>query len=302
MNNIESIKALLEKRSISYLENEPLARHSSFKVGGSAALFVKPTTADDLIYTARLANEYSVKFRTIGNASNILFSDNGYDGIILLSSGYNKIEVNDSVIYAAGGASYTKLSSYAGDIGLGGLEFAYGIPGTVGGAVYMNAGAYGKETSSVLLSVDAYDVENDKCICLDRSECKFGYRNSIFIENRKLIILGARFGLTTGSREEIKAQMNELMARRRAGQPLEYPSAGSTFKRPTGHFAGKLIEDCGLKGCAIGGAQVSEKHAGFIINKSNATADDVLELIQFVKKKVNDSFGVMLECEIEYID
>ena len=209
---------------------------------------------------------------------------------------------NDNCIVAGAGASMLKLANFAQQNGLSGLEFAHGIPGTVGGGVYMNAGAYGGEICQVLKSCLVFDQIDGYIFLIDASQCDFSYRHSIFMDNKNLIVLFATFELKKGNPDEIKAKMDEYKAKRMASQPLEYPSAGSTFKRPEGYFAGKLIEDSGLKGFSVGGAQVSEKHAGFVINKGGATAEDIKNLVAHIQKTVKEKFDVSLECEIEFVE
>ena len=297
----EYIKILAEN-SVTYKENEPLSRHSSFEIGGPAAVAAFPASADDIKLCIKAAKDCGVRYKLIGNGSNVLFSDNGFDGAIIFTSNAKNIEIKGNTIKAECGASFTYLASVAAKNSLSGLEFAYGIPGTVGGAVYMNAGAYGGEVSDVLCSSLCFDSGSGNERILDKSSHGFSYRTSVYERDQSLIVLGATFELKEKSSEEIKSVMDDFMSRRRDKQPLEFPSAGSTFKRPEGYFAGKLIEDAGLKGYRIGGAEVSEKHAGFVINRGGATAEDVLSLVRYIKATVAEKFGVSLECEIKYVD
>ena len=227
------------------------------------------------------------------------------DGVVVSLCALSSVDIDvtdDNCIVAGAGASMLKLANFAQENGLSGLEFAHGIPGSVGGGVYMNAGAYGGEICQVLKSCLIFDKESGTFFIADAKECEFSYRHSIFMDNKDLLILFATFELKEGNPDEIKAKMDELKSSRVSKQPLEYPSAGSTFKRPEGYFAGKLIEDAGLKGYSIGGAQVSEKHAGFVINRENATANDVKNLIEHIKKEVKEKFDVSLECEVEFVE
>ncbi len=291
----------LSENGINFAVNVPLSEHSSFRIGGPADIGIFAKSIDEIINALRLARECDVKHIVIGNGSNVLFSDLGYRGAVIFTSGAKDIEINGNTVTAECGASFTHLALTASKHALSGLEFAYGIPGTVGGAVYMNAGAYGGEVKDILISSLAYDAERDEVLELSASDHNFDYRSSIFAQNSALTVLSATFELAFGSIDEIKFKMDDLMQRRRDKQPLEYPSGGSTFKRPEGYFAGKLIEDAGLKGFSVGGAQVSEKHAGFVINRGGATANEVLSLVEHIKNKVFSQFGVMLECEIKYI-
>ncbi len=290
---------MLSENCIKYEENTRLSEHSSFKVGGPAALGVFPESTEEIVKAVRLARECKIKYTVIGNGSNVVFADRGYLGAVIFTSGAKSIEINGNTVKAECGASFTHLAAFAGKASLAGLEFAYGIPGTVGGAVYMNAGAYGGEVKDALRTSLCYDAASGEI--LEIREHAFSYRTSIYAKSPSLTVLEATFELASGDADEIKTKMDELMEKRRDKQPLEFPSAGSTFKRPEGHFAGKLIEDAGLKGYTVGGAQVSEKHAGFVINRGGATANDILELVEHIKKVVSSQFGVMLECEIKYI-
>ncbi len=292
----------LKSRLIPYKKDLSLAAYCTFSVGGYAKIAVFPESVEDLSLAVLEAKKLGIRYTVIGNGSNVLFSDEGFDGVIIFTSACKKAEVKGNRIYAECGVSFTHLASLACRNSLSGLEFAYGIPGTVGGAVYMNAGAYGGEVSNVLLSSECFDCNTGKTVTLSAEEHGFDYRTSVYAKNEDLIALSAVFELKYGESDTIKATMSELMAKRRDKQPLEFPSAGSTFKRPNGYFAGKLIEDSGLKGFSIGGAQVSEKHAGFVINRGGATSKEVLSLIDHIKKTVMDNFGVELECEIKYID
>lgn len=301
MDKYTYVSELLEKNGIKVLRDEPLAGHSTFRIGGAARLAVMPDSTEKIIEAVRCASEASVDHVVIGNGSNVLFSDLGYDGLVIFPRRADRVEIVGNTVKADAGAPFTKLAVTVKNAGLTGLEFAYGIPGSVGGAVYMNAGAYGGEASQVLASSLAYDSSNNGIRTLTNEEHCFGYRTSVYSRSGgTLSVLSATFELKPGNADEIGAVMSDLMKRRKEKQPLEYPNAGSVFKRPTGYFVGKLITDSGLKGYSIGGAQVSEKHAGFIINRGGATADDVLRLVEHIQKTVFEKFGVSLECEINF--
>ncbi len=269
---------------------------SSMKVGGRVKRLCRPANVDAF---AEALRQIEAPFVVLGNGSNVFFTSAGYEGTVVLTTAINHIKETEKGFVCGAGASLTALAARAGDRGLTGLEFAYGIPGSVGGAVFMNAGAYGGEIKDVLASVLCADKEG-KLYNISAEEAKLSYRHSAFMENG-LYILEATFELCEGNRDEIKAKMLDNMCRRKAKQPLEYPSCGSTFKRPEGHFAGALIEGCGLKGFSVGGAKVSEKHAGFVINGGGATGDDVLLLIREVQRIVKEQTGVDLETEVRII-
>ena len=295
------IKALLNQAGINFEENYPLAKHSSFKIGGEAELAIFPEDEQTLVDALCILKENKVRTEIIGNASNVLFGDGVLNGAFVFTSKISVYSFDGERLSASCGASLTGMAKKAADRGLSGLEFAYGIPGSIGGAVYMNAGAYGSCVSEVLLSSRVLDVNTGKIFELNLSEHNFDYRKSVFMEREGLVCLGANFGLRIGEKESIYAKMNEFMTSRKEKQPLEYANAGSYFKRPEGHFAGKLIEDCGLKGFSIGGAAVSPKHAGFIINLGGATASDVIALEGEIKRRVFECFGVTLEREVRII-
>ncbi len=280
--------------------DEPMSRHTTFRIGGNADYFVKPGNADEVAAVIAVCREYSIPYFILGNGSNLLVSDDGYRGMIInIMDNMDSVTVDGRIITAQAGALLVRVSVMARDNALTGLEFASGIPGTIGGAVYMNAGAYGGEMKNVVKTVRAID-EYGRIYELDSEKMDFSYRHSI-VEERKLIVLEVTLELEHGSREAINDRMKELAEARRSKQPLEYPSAGSTFKRPEGYFAGKLIMDAGLRGYSVGGAQVAEKHCGFVINKGGATASDVVELIRDVQHDVDDKFGVTLEPEVKML-
>ena len=288
----------LENRKIEFVENEPMSKHTTFKIGGNARLVVMPESEEEIAFIVKKCNELGVRYLTVGNGSNLLVSDKGIDAcVILLGKGFDGIRlIDDTTVFAEAGAMLIKVCTFALENGLSGLEFAYGIPGSCGGAAFMNAGAYGGEMKDVLYRCDHITISGEKG-CLEGDDLKLSYRHSAYYDNG-CIVTGLYLKLKKGDREEIKAKMQDLMSRRHEKQPLEFPSAGSTFKRPEGYFAGALIEECGLKGMSVGGAQVSTKHAGFVINKGGATCSDVLELCKKVSQTVEREKGVRLEMEI----
>lgn len=280
--------------------NEPMSEHTTFKVGGCCDIMAFANSAESVKQLVLYSNASGLDYYIIGNGSNVLFSDSGFRGaIITLGADFSDIEVNDCVITASAGASLKKVCLKALECGLTGLEFAYGIPGTVGGAVYMNAGAYGGEMKDVVSRVVCVS-KSGEIITYGAEELDFSYRSSRFTCSGD-VILSICFKLQKGDTTAIKARMAELMERRKSRQPLEYPSAGSTFKRPQGTYAGLVIEQSGLKGYTVGGAQVSEKHANFVINRGGATAGDIMRLISDVKLIVKEKTGYELECEVRII-
>lgn len=299
--SIENLINILDKNEIEYKKDMLLASLSSFKIGGSCALAVFPKSKEELVISICEARASSIRYGVIGKGSNILFSDDGYDGMLLFTSHMNQIKEGKGIIYAEAGVHLGALSSYAASRSLSGLEFAYGIPGSLGGAVFMNAGAYGGEIKDVTVYSDYYDPGTDTFGRFSGDAQGFSYRKSVYSENQELVILGAAIKLNSGNESDIRALMNENMKKRRDKQPLEYPSAGSAFKRPENDFAARLIDECGLKGFSVGGAAVSEKHAGFVINKGGATSADVKKLMNEVADRVFEKFGVRLESEIKYI-
>ncbi len=277
---------------------EPMKKHTTFRTGGPAAYFVTPPCKEKLAAVADLCRREHIPYYILGNGSNLLVSDKGYDGVMIsMTKGFSHIQVQDRMITAGSGALLSRIAKAALEESLTGLEFAAGIPGTLGGAVVMNAGAYGGEMKQVLKSVSVL-TKDGQVKEIPAEELELGYRSSC-IQREEYVVLSAEILLETGDQAEIQARMDELAARRREKQPLEYPSGGSTFKRPEGYFAGKLIEDAGLKGFTVGGAQVSEKHSGFVINRKNAAASDVYELCRQVQARVKEKFGVDLEMEVK---
>ncbi len=294
------LKSFLTDNKISFKENEPMKRHTTFKTGGNADFWVTPETIDQIKSICLFCKENSIPLTVFGKGSNVLVSDSGIDGVVLSTAMLDKMELIDSAtISCEAGAVLTNLCLFALENSLSGLEFAYGIPGSVGGAVYMNAGAYGGEIKDCIISATVLTPEGEIKI-IPKEEMQLSYRTSIFKLNG-CVVLSAEFSLKNAESPEIKAKMDDFLTRRRSKQPLEFGSAGSTFKRPEGYFAGALIEGANLKGYSIGGAQVSEKHAGFVINKGDAKTGDVLALIKHIQNTVLEKSGVMLEPEVIFI-
>ena len=284
---------------LKWLRDEPLAKHTSFRIGGPAKRMAFPKTAEELIVLDGFARELGVRTILLGNGTNVLFPDEGIDAAVIATGEMARIERDGETLAADAGVSLARLATVAWQEGLTGLEFAHGIPGSLGGGVVMNAGAYDGALSDVLSEVTALFPDGVRTIPAE--DLHLSYRHSLFTEEPEAVVLRAKVRLNAGDKDAVKARMDELMARRKASQPLEYPSAGSTFKRPTGYFAGRLIENAGLKGASVGGAQVSPKHAGFVINTGGATCTDVLGLIETIQKTVYDAAGVMLEPEVRII-
>lgn len=281
-------------------EQEPMKKHTTFRVGGPADYFVTPHSKKEIQGVMETCQKEGVPCYIMGNGSNVLVSDQGYAGVIIqIYKNYSDIQVEEDVVTVKAGASLAKVAKKALESGLTGFEFAAGIPGTIGGAVVMNAGAYGGEIKDVIIDAQVL-MPDGQIVLLDKEELELGYRTSSIME-KNATVLKARLQLRSGSREMIQQRMDELKEQRVTKQPLEYPSAGSTFKRPKGHFAGKLIMDAGLRGYTVGDAQVSEKHCGFVINRGNATAQDVRTLMEDVKTKVYEKFGVTLEPEVKML-
>jgi len=289
-----------ERQKIEYRINEPLSEHTSFRIGGLAALFAEPDTSEKAALLLGFCTRNGIKHTIFGRGSNILVSDEGYDGVVIrIGEKMGALTVEGNVITAQAGGSLAGLCRFAQANRLSGLEFAFGIPGSVGGGVYMNAGAYGGELKDVVTEV-GYRGFDGEVKTLEKDELEFSYRHSFFT-GKDLLILWAKFELIPGDGEEISAKMAEIARCRNDKQPLNYPSAGSVFMRPPGFYTGALIEQAGLKGKQIGGAQVSEKHAGFIINTGGATAKDVKELIALIQDEIKRRNGVDLVCEIKFL-
>ena len=291
MNLIEILKEITSEENI--FVNEPMSKHTTFKTGGNADFLVIPQNKEEMIKLLKL----DVKKTIIGNGSNLLVKDGGIRGLVIKTTGLKNFSVDEEVITAESGVLLSKISNIAKDNSLTGFEFACGIPGTLGGAVMMNAGAYGGEMSHVVIETTYASLDGN---VFTTQNHEFGYRKSLFMNN-SYIVLESKIKLKKGNKEEIENQMKDLMKRRNEKQPVNKPSAGSTFKRPEGYFAGKLIEDAGLKGHKIGDAEVSNLHAGFIINNGKATSKDILDLIKYVQDKVKNEFGVDLEPEVRII-
>ena len=292
------LKNVITKGTV--LTEEPMRMHTSFQIGGPAEIFVQPATGDEVRQAICLAKEEQIPFLVVGNGSNLLVSDDGFRGMIVqIGRNLQEISVEDNVIYAQAGALLSRVSKTALEHGLTGMEFAAGIPGSLGGAVAMNAGAYGGEMKDILTDVEVLTPDGEiKTLSLE--ELDLSYRHSCIFE-KDYIVLSVHLQLEQGDKTVIRNRMDELARARRETQPLEYPSAGSTFKRPEGYFAGALIQDAGLKGYTVGGAQVSEKHSGFVVNRGGATAEEVLFLIKQVQKKVKSRFGVTMEPEVRMV-
>ena len=288
----------MEEFGETVLFDEPMSRRTTFRAGGTVAAFIKPRTVEELSWLLENAREESVPVLVMGRGSNLLFTDGKHDLAVVCLTDLNRITRQGSSLTALAGCSLGSLAAYAAGEGLTGLEFASGIPGTVGGAVYMNAGAYGGEIKDVAVSVTV--LREGGIAVLPAAECGFGYRRSVFQDTGD-VDLSASVALSPGDKGEIRARMAELNQRRNEKQPIDKPSAGSTFKRPQGDYAARLIEAAGLKGLTVGGAQVSVKHAGFVINTGDATASDILALMDEVQKRVFDLSGILLEPEVKII-
>lgn len=300
MDSFSTLSNNIKKRcpELRLREGECMARHTTFRIGGPVRLMAEPQSTQQVLVLLAEARALGITPFFLGNGSNLLVADAGWDGLaIKLSEGATGVTVQDGEIEASGGVLLSKLANFALESGLTGLEFAHGIPGTLGGGARMNAGAYGGELCNVIQEVTCVNLQVEVSV-VPASQCDFGYRHSAFSDGTRLI-LGAKLRLNCGFKDEIRARMDELALQRRSKQPLEYPSAGSTFKRPEGYFAAALIQDAGLKGATIGGAQVSEKHSGFFVNRGGATCDDVCKLVAHVQETVYRQFGVTLEMEMK---
>lgn len=281
--------------------DEPLKYHTTFQIGGKCIALIEPKKVEDIIEAIKICRENNLKFFVIGNGSNLLVPDDGYNGVIIkIKSEFSSIQVEGECLIAHSGAKLSEVYTVAYENSLTGFEFASGIPGTIGGAIFMNAGAYGGEMKDIVESVEVLDLDNYEVKELKNEELDFSYRKSI-IQRKNYIVLTIKLKLKKGNKEEIKAVYEDLRERRNSKQPLNFGSAGSTFKRPEGHFASKLIEDAGLKGYHINDAWVSEKHSGFIVNKGNASYKEVMELIEYVQKVVFEKFEVKLETEVRIL-
>lgn len=295
---VEKLQKILGEAKV--LVNEPMASHTTFRIGGPADYFVMPETVEELAAVLKLCKEENVPYFILGNGSNLLVGDKGFRGVVVqLYKNFDGMTIEGTTVTAKAGAMLVRVAKESGKAGLSGLEFASGIPGTIGGAMVMNAGAYGGEMKDVVTAVTVL-TKDGEIRKLSKEEMNFRYRGSV-IEDEGYIVLEAEMELKEGNLEEIQERMAELTVQRKTKQPIEYPSAGSTFKRPEGYFAGKLVQDAGLRGFQVGGAQVSEKHCGFVINAGGATAADVMQLMKEVSEKVQKEFGVTLEPEVKRI-
>lgn len=281
--------------------DEPLKNHTTFQIGGKCIALIEPKKVEDIIEAIKICRENNLKFFVIGNGSNLLVPDDGYNGVIIkIKSEFSNIQVEGECLITQSGAKLSEVYTVAYENSLTGFEFASGIPGTIGGAIFMNAGAYGGEIKDIVESVEVLDLDNYEVKELKNEELEFSYRKSI-IQRKNYIVLTIKLRLKKGNKEEINAVYEDLRKKRNSKQPLNFGSAGSTFKRPEGHFASKLIEDAGLKGYHINDAWVSEKHSGFIVNKGNASYKEVMELIEYVQKVVFEKFEVKLETEVRIL-
>lgn len=302
VENIEKIKKIEEIIDISKIRyNENMKKHTTIRIGGDAKCMVLPTEIDDIIKTVKFAKENDIDYFVIGNGSDLVVADEGIDGIVIkIGSGFDKVEVNGEEITAYAGCTMPKFAQIAKKESLTGFEFACGIPGTIGGGVRMNAGAYGSEIANVVEEITYLD-ENSNICKIKKEDAKFGYRQSIFGMNKDYIVLSAKFVLKKGNIKDIEEKMKEFTTARKSKQPIEYPNAGSTFKRPEGYFVGKLVQDAGLRGYRVGNMQVSTKHTGFIVNLGDATCKEVKQIIKDIQETVYEKFGVKLETEIQFI-
>lgn len=299
--NITNLKNIATEFGCKFIENASMKEYTTFRTGGNCPLLISPNSITALREILKECNESDIPYTVLGNGSNVLVDDNGLKSIVIhIADDLNKITLLDeTTIFCEAGIKLGTLCNFALENSLAGLEFAFGIPGSVGGAIFMNAGAYGGEMKDVITKAYHIDREGNEG-CLMGDNLSFGYRTSAY-EKNDCIITGVEISLKKGNPAEIKEKMAELLGKRKDKQPLEYPSAGSTFKRPEGYFAGALIEECGLKGKQIGGAKISEKHAGFVINYDNATTNDILELMDFVTKTVKEEKGVLLTPEVRIL-
>lgn len=297
----ELLTKMSEKGDVDFYVDAPLSAYSSFKIGGPASFVAIPKSPDALADLLTALKPMRVRTLVFGNSSNVLFCDDGIDGVVIFTTGFRNISLRDGLVHAQAGAGLTTVSKFAQENGFEGFEFACGIPGNIGGAVFMNAGAYEHSVSEYIYGVEYYDRDDGKVVYAHADELEFGYRTSCFQGSDK-IILSADFKLPRAKdTDAVKELMNDHLRTRAAKQPLEFPSAGSVFKRYPGYYTSKLIDEAGLKGATIGGAQVSEKHAGFIVNRGGATALDVMSLIKLIQDRIYALHGIHIECEVRYI-
>ena len=296
---LTKLEELIGKGHVLY--DEPMKKHTTFRVGGPARALVEPGSAEDVKSVVEFCKSEQIPYYIVGNGSNLLVSDKGYDGVIIhLCKNMSAMRIEGNKVYVQAGALLSKVAVQAGRKGLTGMEFASGIPETIGGALVMNAGAYGAELSQVVAQVEGIHLADGRRVSYPADRLSFSYRHSALMD-ANVVAAQVTLSLKAGDPQAIRARMEECAAMRREKQPLNYPSAGSTFKRPEGYFAAKLIDDCGLRGLTVGGAQVSEKHAGFIVNIGGATASDILELMRQVEQRVFEQFGVHLEPEVRIL-
>ena len=292
----------LKRHGIEWQENCLLSEHSSFRIGGAAKCAVFPRAPFELMIAVRLAQDASLPYFVVGAGCNTLFDDRGFDGVVIFTKRMKRIVKNGTLWNVDAGVMLSTLAEEARKESLTGLEFAHGIPGTLGGAVFMNAGAFGGEIKDICVNSHYYNIKTLEVGRLEGDAQSFAYRKSFYVDHPECLILGATLSLSPGDPTGIEERMKEYKSRRAASQPLEFPSAGSVFKRPEGDFAARLIDVCGLKGLRVGGAEVSEKHAGFIVNRGGATSEDVKRLIEIIRERVLKENGVTLECEIRFLD
>ncbi|MCI8331213.1 MAG: UDP-N-acetylmuramate dehydrogenase [Clostridiales bacterium] len=290
----------MHSHQIQFCLDEPMRKHTSFRIGGPADYFISPADEEALMTIISLLRQEKIPYFIAGNLSNVVFDDAGYRGAVISTERLNHITHIDCTLHCGCGVNLSVAANTAYKHALTGLEFAYGIPGTIGGGIYMNAGAYGSEMANIVDQVCCFDSAENKVKTFLQKDCQFGYRSSIF-QHSELILLSTILTLQEGEKKAIKEKMDTHMSARKSKQPLSWPNAGSVFKRPQGHFAGAMIEELGLKGASVGGAAVSEKHAGFIINTGNATCSDVKELVAMIQEKVYSAYGISLECEIQFV-
>lgn len=283
---------------IEWRENEPMSRHTTFRIGGSAVLYAVCGTKEALAMLVGECRTRGVRYIILGNGSNVLFSDEDFEGIVISTTGMNRVSIEGNAVTAEVGASLTAVSKLVRDASLTGMEFAHGIPGSIGGAVFMNAGAYDGEMKNIVTESTYLDAADGTFHTITGDAHGFGYRESVYRAHPDWIIVSAKLTLQPGDKAEITAKMDDFMHRRIDKQPLEYPSAGSVFKRYPGRYTAQMIDESGLKGTSVGGAQVSEKHAGFIINTGNATCADVTALIERIRNTIHDNYGIWIECEL----
>ncbi len=283
---------------IEWRKNEPMSRHTTFRIGGSAVLYAVCKSVDALAMLTEECRKREIPWLILGNGSNVLFSDEGFEGVVISTTGLDHVTIKEHTVTVEAGANLTAVSKLARDASLTGMEFAHGIPGSCGGAVFMNAGAYDGEMKNIVTESTYLDTADGTLHTISAEEHCFGYRESIYRSHPDWIIVSAKLTLSPGFKDEITARMDDFMNRRISKQPLEYPSAGSVFKRYPGRYTAQMIDEAGLKGASVGGAQVSEKHAGFIINTGGATCADVTELIRQIKEKIHEQFGICIECEL----